>query len=52
MNDGEVLDEIAAAKRALKSAEELSRARVTYIDRLERLRRVAGDWADLVPRVR
>ncbi len=94
MNDGQVLNEVAAAKRGFKTAETrarkqlstakkeatdffanaddvgraarhnaikraeaahdeaLARARIRLIDRLEDLRARAGDWADLVPRVR
>ncbi len=94
MNDGQVLDAVAVAKRSYKRAEAaatrkfqtvtdkaeaffngrddveraakhnaikraeaeyevaVNRARITLIDRLESLRERAGEWADLVPRVR
>ena len=93
MTDGQVLDAVAAAKRAYKSAEtianrrftsakkhaeqffgnddveraakhnalkraeaelieNLNRAKIRFIDRLEFIRERAKQWADLVPMVR
>ena len=47
----------AARHNTLKRAElvcdsKLNDARIKYIDRLEKIRNVAGAWADLVPKVR
>lgn len=48
---------MAARHNTLKRAElvcdsKLNDARVKYIDRLEKIRNVAGTWAELVPKVR